>query len=651
MFAEVLVNIPTNETFWYQIEKPHENIKKYTRVDIIFSQKNTQGLILDISPEPKGKRLGKIRRTIDKEEVFSDEQMELAKFISEYFTATLSETVFSMIPNGSRLNKISEPKNLRITENTTLTSAQEKVYQAIKSCFGKNEIFLLYGVAGSGKTEIYKKLIKDILNQGKSALLLVPEISLTPQFIDKFSFIPREIMAVYHSKLTDNERFNTYMSAKKGIKRLIIGPRSSIFLPLKNLGIIIIDEFHETSYKSSSTPRYSTKDIAKWIARKKSIPLVLGSATPPVEDFYLAKQGVYKLLELREKFSKHQRIETEIVDMKSLPKGQVISPRVISEINDKLRSGQQVIVFINRRGFSNFVKCGVCGFVPTCPNCDITLTYHKFKSSLECHYCGYKENYTELCPKCSKGKVFDIGLGTEKAEEIIRNTFLRARVVRVDLDTTREKDIYEKIYSSLKKGDIDIIVGTQIITKGLDIPQVNLVCVLFPEIVLRLPDFYSSERTFSLILQALGRAGRRDEVGKGIIQTSDPEHYSIKTATLQNYEEFYNYEIARRDRFNYPPFTFITRFIFRSEVEKNCLEIGRSAKILLDSLSYKREDTFISPLLPAPIKKISKNYRYQIVVKSKSEELITKAQKTVFENLAGKKGVYIEIDRNPLSLL
>lgn len=650
MFVEVLVNLPIEETFWYSVGK-FKDVKKYSRVYVNFSGEEIVGLVLNISERPLGKKLGEVKKVIDKEPIFSEEQMNLAKFISNYYASTLSEAVFMMIPNGSRETKVESFHITKVVENTVLTPQQEKVYNSIKESFNKSEIFLLYGITGSGKTEIYKKLVVDIINEGKSALLLVPEISLTPQFVDKFSFIPKEISSVYHSRLTDNERFNIYLQVMKGIKRFVIGARSSIFLPFKDLGIIIIDEFHETSYKSSSTPRYSTKDIAKWISKTKNIPIVLGSATPPVEDFYLAKKGIYKLLELKEKFSKFQRVEVEVIDTKNLQKGQVISPIILSEINQKLKNNQQTIVFINRRGFSNFVRCERCGYVPTCSNCDITLTYHKMRNSLECHYCGYNEKHQDSCPKCRSGRMITIGTGTEKAEEIIKNIYLKAKIVRVDLDTTREKNIYDKIYSSLRNGDIDIIVGTQMISKGLDIPQVNLVCVLFPEITLRLPDFYSSERTFSLVLQAIGRAGRRDELGKAIIQTSDTQHYSIQCAVLQDYEKFFEFEIKRREEFKYPPFYSITRFVFRSEKEKNCIEVGRYAKVLLDNLVYGREDSFVSSLLPSPIKKISGNYRYQIILRSKDEDIITKAQQIVIKNLKNKKNVYIEVDRNPVSLL
>lgn len=651
MFAEILLDLPIDETFWYSVGRAKGQIRRFVRAEVVFSQSLVIGLVLNLSSEARGKKLGEIKKVIDREEVFSEEQLELAKFVSTYFSSSLSEAVFLMIPRGRKLRKENICKSFELVENTLLTPSQERVYTTIRESFGKNEVFLIYGVAGSGKTEVYKKLVRDIVNCGRSALLLVPEISLTPQFVDKFSFVPREIMAVYHSRLTDNERFNVYMGVRKGTKKFVIGPRSSIFLPFTDLGIIIIDEFQETSYKSSTTPRYSAKDVAKWISEKEKIPLVLGSATPPVEDFYLAKQGVYKLLELKEKYSKHQTVLAEIVDMGKLPKGQVVSPRVISEIGDVLRKNQQAIVFVNRRGFSNLMRCVKCGFVPICPNCDVTLTFHKYRNSLECHYCGYSEVFSNVCRKCGDGKLVDIGIGTEKAEEVIRNSFVGVRVVRVDLDTTREKGMYDKIYSSLKRGDIDVVVGTQMISKGLDIPQVNLVCVLFPEITLRLPDPYSSERTFSLILQTIGRAGRGDEQGKAIVQTYDTQHYSITTAVLQSYEEFYKHEIERRKEFNYPPFMNLTRFVFRSEVERKCIDVGGAAKILLDNLSYGRSDTIVSPLLPAPVRKISRNYRYQIIMRSRSEEIITRAQEIVYKNLRNRSDVYIEVDRNPVSLL
>lgn len=652
MFVKVLIDLPIEDTFWFSIDKTKKP-NRFQRVVVPFSGEEVVGVVLDTSEGPKDRRLGKVIRILDKEEVFTETQFELAKFISQYYTSTLSEALFTMIPNSSRINfsKMETYSQQTIIENTELTESQMRVYEEIKNSLGRYEVFLLYGVAGSGKTEIYKKIVRDVLNGGKSGLLLVPEISLTPQFVDKFSFIPRDMLAVYHSRLTDNERFNIYIAVKKGLKKFVIGPRSSIFLPFKDLGIVIIDEFHETFYKSSTTPRYSTKEVAKWLCKYLNIPLILGSATPPVEDFYLAKNGVYRLLELKEKFSKYQKVDVRIVDSSKLPSNNVIAPEVISLISEKVKQNQQVIVFINRRGFSSFVRCNNCGNIPTCPNCDITLTYHKYTNSLECHYCGYKEKYEVVCKKCRVGKMVDVGSGTEKAEEIIRNLFYNKNIVRVDLDTTRDKGIYDEIYKSLKDGSIDIIVGTQIISKGLDIPQVNLVCVLFPEITLRIPDFYSSERTFSLVMQAIGRAGRRDEKGIAIIQTSDTEHYSIRTAVEQNYESFYFNEIQRRENYKYPPFWQITRFVFRSEVEKKCIEVGRSAKVLLDGLAYGRDDILVSSLLPAPVTKISGNYRHQIIVKSKNEELLTKAQEIVYRNLRNKMGVYIEIDRNPVSLM
>jgi len=656
MFAEILINLPVESTFWYDLGDFSSKAKKYERVRVVFSGEEAEGIIVNISDEPGPNKLGKIISLIDKEPVFSDEQMEFARFISEYYTCTLSEAVFLMIPKGVRYSRKVEPENLErelklIDLDIKLTEEQEIAYSRVKDSFGSGKIFLLYGVTGSGKTEIYRKLVRDVLNRGRSCLLLVPEISLTPQLVDRFSFVPKEILGVYHSRLTDSERFNIYMDVMKGIKKIVIGARSSIFLPFNDLELIIVDEEHETSYKSSSTPRYSIRDLVRWLSRKRNITTVLGSATPLVENYYRGLNGEYELLKLLNRYSRYQEIEVEFVDMKKEKGNTVLSPKVLYEITNKLKENEQVLIFINRRGYSQFVMCENCGYVPSCPNCDVSLTYHKYKSSLECHHCGYKERYSEVCKVCKSSRVKEIGLGTEKVEDVLRNVFHKYKVRRVDMDSMRGKESYDSLYKELKDGNLDIVVGTQIIAKGIDIPGINLVCVFYPEFSLRLPDFYASERTFFLVSQAIGRAGRREKKGKAIIQTYDTEHYSITTGVKQNYEEFYNEEIKRRENFRYPPFYYITRFIFRSEEEKKCLEIGSAARIIIEGIAFKKGDTFVSPLLPAPIKKISKNYRYQIIVKTKDEELLTTIQKAVYRELRGRKGVYIEIDRNPISIL
>jgi primosomal protein N' (replication factor Y) len=656
MFAEILINLPVESTFWYDLGGFSNKAKKYERVRVVFSGEEAEGIIVNISDEPGPNKLGKIISLIDKEPVFSDEQMEFARFISEYYTCTLSEAVFLMIPKGVRYSRKVEPEDLErelklIDLDIKLTEEQEIAYSRVKDSLGSGKIFLLYGVTGSGKTEIYRKLVRDVLNRGRSCLLLVPEISLTPQLVDRFSFVPKEILGVYHSKLTDSERFNIYMDVMKGIKKIVIGARSSIFLPFNDLELIIVDEEHETSYKSSSTPRYSIRDLVRWLSRKRNITTVLGSATPLVESYYRGLNGEYELLKLLNRYSRYQEIEVEFVDMKKEKGNTVLSPKVLYEITNKLKENEQVLIFINRRGYSQFVICENCGYVPSCPNCDVSLTYHKYKSSLECHHCGYKERYSEVCKVCKSSRVKEIGLGTEKVEDVLRNVFHKYKVRRVDMDSMRGKESYDSLYKELKDGNLDIVVGTQIIAKGIDIPGINLVCVFYPEFSLRLPDFYASERTFFLVSQAIGRAGRREKKGKAIIQTYDTEHYSITTGVKQNYEEFYNEEIKRRENFRYPPFYYITRFIFRSEEEKKCLEIGNAARIIIEGIAFKKGDTFVSPLLPAPIKKISKNYRYQIIVKTKDEELLTTIQKAVYRELRGKKGVYIEIDRNPISIL
>ncbi len=652
MFAEVIIDLPIQETFVCYSSEP---INKFQRVYVEFNKDKHIAFVTEVYQElPKEKKfIGKIKSVIDKFPILPEKRFELAKFISEYYSSTLSESIFMMLPKSVKSKEIQnfESSPTHINSNVSLTEEQELAYIEIrKSLSQKPEIFLLYGVTGSGKTEIYKKLVEDTINENKSCILLVPEISLTPQLIERFSFVPSNLMAVYHSRLSDSERYKVYMGVLNGKIRFVIGPRSVIFLPFRELSLAIVDEFHETAFKSSQTPRYHTKDILKWLNKETNTTVVLGSATPLVEDFYLAQVGKYKLLRLTKRYATYQKVETEILDMSN--QKNAIHPKVLAEMGDKVKNGEQVITFINRRGFSNLVRCDKCGFIPTCPDCDVSLTYHKSRSKLECHHCGHNIPYTKMCPNCQT-PMKELGYGTERAEEILKNIFRNIKVGRVDLDTLRHKESYEEIYQSIKNKSFEIIVGTQLVSKGLDLPFVNLVCILFPDITLRLPDFYSNERTFSLITQAIGRAGRRDKHGKAIIQTFSPDHFVVITASNQDFESFYKYEIERRERYKYPPFYNITRFIFRSEKERNILEIAKSAYILLEDIKYKNKDkdVIVSPPLPCPISKISGNYRYQIIFRSKDEDLVTKAQKTVYKSLQNKRDVYIEIDRNPISLL
>ena len=438
-----------------------------------------------------------------------------------------------------------------------LNEEQQKVYKEIFNSINTNETFLLYGVTGSGKTNVYMKVIEDVIKNNKTAILLVPEISLTPQIIKRFTSYFSNI-AVLHSGLSDGEKYDEWRKINEGKVNIVIGARSAIFAPLKNIGVIIIDEEHSQTYKQENNPRYNAIDIAKERCKYHNCPLILGSATPSLESFARAKKNVYKLLELKNRYNNNTMPKVEIIDMnKEFKKASgYFSNTLIDQIKETLERKEQVILFLNRRGYSSFLTCSSCGYVEKCPNCDISLTYHKSSNMLRCHYCGYATKRKKLCPKCQE-EFKDYGIGTEKVEEELKSLIKDAKIIRMDVDTTTTKNAHGKIINSFLEEKYNILVGTQMIAKGLDFPNVTLVGVLNADIGLNFPDFRSSETTFSLLNQVLGRSGRGNKEGKVLIQTFNPEHYAITYTKNHDYLGFYNEEMKIRKILKYPPYYYI----------------------------------------------------------------------------------------------
>ncbi len=431
------------------------------------------------------------------------------------------------------------------------------IYRILNS---NRKLFLIHGVTGSGKTEIYMHLVKKLMEKDKDSIILVPEISLTPQMVERFKGRFGKNIAVFHSKLSDGERFDEWMRVKRGEVKVAIGARSAVFLPFKNLGSIIIDEEHESSYKSDSNPKYNARDIAELRCMNEGCKIILGSATPSLETYYRSKNKIIDLITIKERIEGASMPEVKIVDMREeLMSGNksIFSRELFEDISTRLEKKEQIILFLNRRGFSTFVSCRECGYVFKCKNCDISLTYHNRDSSLRCHYCGASMRIPKQCPKCNSKYVKYFGAGTEKVEKAIKKYFPEVRTLRMDLDTTRTKNAYENIYNTFKKGEADILIGTQMIAKGLDFENVTLVGVLAADMSLNLPDYRSGERTFQLITQVSGRAGRGKKQGKVLIQSYNPENYSITSAAKNDYEGFYNKEIKIRKDMDYPPFSKI----------------------------------------------------------------------------------------------
>lgn len=528
-----------------------------------------------------------------------------------------------------------------------LNEEQQKVYKEIFNSINTNETFLLYGVTGSGKTNVYMKVIEDVIKNNKTAILLVPEISLTPQIIKRFTSYFSNI-AVLHSGLSDGEKYDEWRKINEGKVNIVIGARSAIFAPLKNIGVIIIDEEHSQTYKQENNPRYNAIDIAKERCKYHNCPLILGSATPSLESFARAKKNVYKLLELKNRYNNNTMPKVEIIDMnKEFKKASgYFSNTLIEQIKETLERKEQVILFLNRRGYSSFLTCSSCGYVEKCPNCDISLTYHKSSNMLRCHYCGYATKRKKLCPKCQE-EFKDYGIGTEKVEEELKSLIKDAKIIRMDVDTTTTKNAHAKIINSFLEEKYNILVGTQMIAKGLDFPNVTLVGVLNADIGLNFPDFRSSEITFSLLNQVLGRSGRGNKEGKVLIQTFNPEHYAIAYTKNHDYLGFYNEEMKIRKILKYPPYYYICSIKIISK------DYNLASKSSYDVVNYLKQniknEIILGPSV-CNVFKLNNNYRFQIIIKYKDVNNILEYLTNIEHHYFNKKDIKVEIDFNPLKL-
>lgn len=537
-----------------------------------------------------------------------------------------------------------------------MNDQQKEVYDQIEFMLENEEFaeFLLHGITGSGKTEVYLQLIEKALELGKNAMVLVPEISLTPQIIDRFLARFGENIAVLHSKLSNGERYDEWMKIKENRARIVIGARSAIFAPVQNLGILIIDEAHDASYKSDMTPRYHAKDLAKYIAKQNNIPLVLGSATPDIVDYYKAKNQDKILVEMTERANNASLPEIKIVDMRQeLASGNrsMFSAELQEAMAENLKNKKQTILFINRRGYSTFVMCRDCGHTMKCKNCNIALTYHSYENKLKCHYCGYEEAVPKICPECKSDKIKYFGSGTQKVESEIAKFFPDATTIRMDIDTVTKKNSHEQILKKFREDKIDILIGTQMVTKGHHFPDVTLVGIIAADGALNVGDYRAEERTFQIITQVAGRAGREKDKGKVFIQTYNPDNYAILCSQKQNYKEFYEGEITLRKCLNYPPFCDIILIRVHSEDINKVKDV--SMKIYNELLKQKNDNLLIYKPVSSPIDKIQNIYRWRIVVKGRLNKMAIAIIKKAVEPFYGgkNKGVTIVVDSNPNSMM
>ncbi|EOB3348894.1 primosomal protein N' [Enterococcus faecalis] len=544
-------------------------------------------------------------------------------------------------------------KTTALSLNAEQQVAVETILQSVQE--QQSQTYLLEGITGSGKTEVYLQVIAEVLNQGKTAIMLVPEISLTPQMVQRFKSRFGEHVAVMHSGLSQGEKYDEWRKIEREEAEVVVGARSAIFAPIENIGVIIIDEEHEASYKQEETPRYHARDLAIWRSEYHHCPVVLGSATPSLESRARAQKNVYQRLRLTQRANQAATLPTiDVVDMRQeVENGNVssFSMSLQEKLQERLEKNEQSVLLLNRRGYSSFVMCRDCGYVLPCPNCDISLTLHMDSKTMKCHYCGHEERIPYRCPNCGQDKIRYYGTGTQKVEEELQTLLPDSRILRMDVDTTRRKGAHEKILRTFGEGQADILLGTQMIAKGLDFPNVTLVGVLNADTALNLPDLRSSERTFQLLTQVSGRAGRAEKPGEVIIQSFNPEHYAIQLAKAQDYEDFYTKEMYIRHRGDYPPYYFTVQ-ITASHPEEN-----EAAKQMFQIATKLKQGLSPQAILLGPtpnaIMRVNNRYFYQVIIKYKQEPMLQPLLKEILTDTqrATARGLKLSIDAEPMNFI
>lgn len=639
-----------------ELEKLSTALAKMTLTPLISCLKTM--LPPSLKPSSSAKMTQKVEKVVVYQNMpnnLTKKQAECLTFLKAHPSLPLKEIPYSAalinnLKNKGAIEVVTHVKRREVKayqkihdRQVELNAEQQQVLQALFS-WDRHKPFLLYGITGSGKTEVYLQAAKKMLGRGKQVLMLVPEISLTPKMVALFQARFGSQVAILHSRLSDGQRYDEYQRILKQEVGIVVGARSAVFAPLDHIGLIILDEEHDQSYKQNNSPRYHTRDMALWRARYHEAIVLFGSASPSIESYAKAQKGLYHLLTMKKRATSLPLPDCVVVDMaKEAEVGNlsIFSRAFIDGLTHCLAQGQQALVLVNRRGYASYLMCKDCGYIPKCPHCDVTMTYHKKQGVLRCHYCGYEELYQKQCPNCQSQLVSYRGTGTEKCEELLAERFKQARIIRYDMDTTKGKNGHEKLLAAFENKEADILLGTQMIAKGLDFPNVRFVGVLDGDGALNLPDFRSAERTFQLLLQVAGRAGRHQR-GNVVIQTYNPHHYAIVAAAQQDYEGFFKEELNMRQLAHYPPFCYLASILFSGKRES---DVASCAKQFAGYLKHELEEAQVLGPAPAMISRISDAYRYRILLKYRHSSKTLQVLETALKNYHGK--IKIEIDVNP----
>ncbi len=631
-YADVALGLPS-EPFQYEVPAHLlGKIQAGQRVWVKIRERKLVGTVVGLSSQKAFEEIKPIDSLIDTSPILDEHFLALSRWMSEYYFCSQGQALEAILPAPFKKGKFTMKSRAKKTSETAhqvdphdfpLTPSQKKAYEAIREAQiqKKSKTFLLHGITGSGKTEVYMQVIRDLIGQSQGSIVLVPEISLTPQTVDRFHSRFGDCLAVIHSRLPQARRVEEWHRIRSGQARVVVGARSAIFSPVQNLSLIVIDEEHDTSYKQGETPRYHAREVAAWRAQHSGASLLLGGATPSLESYFASQNpsGVVRL-ELPDRIEKRPLPQVEIVDMRRPVKEKrdtIFSPALQAAIKESLSRKEQVMLLLNRRGFSTHLLCGSCGFVMKCDHCRISLTYHYDKGILLCHQCEFRAEPVRLCPSCQKNYLHYFGMGTQKVYEEAHKLFPEARLERMDTDSTQKKDAHETILRAFKRGEIDILIGTQMIAKGHDFPNVSLIGVISADTALHVPDFRASERTFSLLTQVAGRAGRGNIPGRVIVQSHLPQHYAIQSAKHHDYLEFYSKEIEFRRELKMPPFCHLLRVTFSGLVEKEVIrQIFVLAKFIEQKLSQisPASMSLLGPS-PAPVSREKGQFHWNFLLK------------------------------------
>jgi primosomal protein N' (replication factor Y) (superfamily II helicase) len=660
MYLDVAVCLPLPRTFVYKIDQP---VEIGCRVVVPFRKRDVEGFVVGLRNEAPDVEVLAVQSIIDLSPLLRPDIFELCRWISSYYASPLGEVLKGALPPGISAKHIErglKPGDEGAAPSSpgsrppVLTPEQSNAFDVIRNADGFQAV-LLHGVTGSGKTEVYIRAAEHFLAAGKSSLILVPEIGLTPQLTHRFSERFPGKTAILHSSLTKRQRIDEWLRINAGEAPIVIGTRSAVFAPLQNLGLIVVDEEHETSYKQEEVPRYNARDTAVMRAKLVKAAVVLGSATPAMESFRNAESNKYKLVSITTRIEDRTLPEVEIVNMReeyaTEGKQVIFSRRLLQAIAARLERREQTMILLNRRGYAAFLLCRKCGFTFQCSSCSVALTYHRSIDKLLCHYCGLARRPPVCCTECNSEYIHYVGEGTERLEAELAKTYPDARIGRMDRDTMRHMRDFERVLSGFRNGDIEILVGTQMIAKGHDFPRVTLVGVIGADAPLAMPDFRSAERTFQLLTQVAGRSGRGEQPGEVVIQSYFPDHYTFQFAVTQRFEDFYARESRYRKAMFYPPFTALAGVMVTDRDPARAATLAREVGEFLDSL--RSNAVRVLGPAPAPLERIKRVHRHQLLIKSSSRatlhQMLERLQAYVDEKKIGATRVIIDVD--PVSLL